>query len=95
MMVMLDRGDYWECAYVIRKGAFVAVQRAGIEVFRAQIASLVPWLGDRLAELREWNDIKRLTVGLDRLREWCRPGLLCIGDAAHAMSPLGGTPHRH
>jgi 2-polyprenyl-6-methoxyphenol hydroxylase-like FAD-dependent oxidoreductase len=91
MMVMLDRGDYWQCAYVIRKGAFDALRSAGIEAFRAEIASLVPWLGDRLAELRDWNDIKLLTVSVDRLREWYRPGLLCIGDAAHAMSPIGGV----
>jgi 2-polyprenyl-6-methoxyphenol hydroxylase-like FAD-dependent oxidoreductase len=91
MMVMLDRGDYWQCAYVIRKGAFDAIQGAGIESFRAEIASLVPWVGDRLGELRDWNDIKLLTVSVDRLREWYRPGLLCIGDAAHAMSPIGGV----
>ncbi|HEY5348767.1 MAG TPA: FAD-dependent oxidoreductase [Candidatus Lustribacter sp.] len=91
MMVMLDRGDYWQCAYVIRKGAFDAIRSAGIEAFRAEVASLVPWLGDRLAELREWNDIKLLTVSVDRLQEWYRPGLLCIGDAAHAMSPIGGV----
>jgi 2-polyprenyl-6-methoxyphenol hydroxylase-like FAD-dependent oxidoreductase len=91
MMVMLDRGDYWQCAYVIRKGAFEAIQSAGIEAFRAEIAALVPWCGDRLGELRDWNDIKLLTVSVDRLSEWYRPGLLCIGDAAHAMSPIGGV----
>jgi 2-polyprenyl-6-methoxyphenol hydroxylase-like FAD-dependent oxidoreductase len=91
MMVMLDRGDYWQCAFVIRKGAFDAIVSAGIEAFRAEISSLVPWLGDRLGELRDWNDIKLLTVSVDRLREWYRPGLLCIGDAAHAMSPIGGV----
>ena len=91
MMVMLDRGDYWQCAYVIRKGAFDAIQAAGIEAFRAEIAALVPWLADRLGELHDWNDIKLLTVSVDRLREWYRPGLLCIGDAAHAMSPIGGV----
>ncbi len=91
MMVMLDRGDYWQCAYVIRKGAFEAIQRDGIEAFRAGLRSLVPWLGDRLGELRDWNDIKLLTVAVDRLEQWYRPGLLCIGDAAHAMSPIGGV----
>jgi 2-polyprenyl-6-methoxyphenol hydroxylase-like FAD-dependent oxidoreductase len=91
MMVMLDRGDYWQCAYVIRKGAFEAIQSAGIEAFRAEIAALVPWCGDRLGELRDWNDIKLLTVSVDRLSDWYRPGLLCIGDAAHAMSPIGGV----
>ena len=91
MMVMLDRGDYWQCAYVIRKGAFETVQRNGIEAFRAQIGTLAPWLGDRLSEIRDWNDVKLLTVAVDRLQEWYRPGLLCIGDAAHAMSPIGGV----
>lgn len=91
MMVMLDRGDYWQCAYVIRKGAFDAMQHAGIAAFRAEIAALVPWLRDRVGELSDWNDIKLLTVSVDRLREWYRPGLLCIGDAAHAMSPIGGV----
>jgi 2-polyprenyl-6-methoxyphenol hydroxylase-like FAD-dependent oxidoreductase len=91
MMVMIDRHDYWQCAYVIRKGAFDAIQTGGIEAFRADIAALVPWLGDRLGELCDWNDVKLLTVSVDRLREWSRPGLLCIGDAAHAMSPIGGV----
>jgi 2-polyprenyl-6-methoxyphenol hydroxylase-like FAD-dependent oxidoreductase len=91
MMVMLDRGDYWQCAFVIRKGAFEAIQRDGIEALRAQVGSLAPWLGDRLAELRDWNDVKLLTVSVDRLEQWSRPGLLCIGDAAHAMSPIGGV----
>jgi 2-polyprenyl-6-methoxyphenol hydroxylase-like FAD-dependent oxidoreductase len=91
MMVMLDRDDYWQCAYVIRKGAFEAIQSAGIEAFRAELAALVPWAAGRLGELRDWNDVKLLTVTVDRLREWYRPGLLCIGDAAHAMSPIGGV----
>jgi 2-polyprenyl-6-methoxyphenol hydroxylase-like FAD-dependent oxidoreductase len=91
MMIMLDRGDYWQCAYVIRKGAFEAMQLAGIEAFRSDIASLVPWLGDRLGALHDWSDVKLLTVRVDRLEQWYRPGLLCIGDAAHAMSPIGGV----
>jgi 2-polyprenyl-6-methoxyphenol hydroxylase-like FAD-dependent oxidoreductase len=91
MMVMIDRGDYWQCAYMIRKGAFDAIQQAGMPAFQADIAALVPWLRDRLGEVRDWNDIKLLTVSVDRLREWYRPGLLCIGDAAHAMSPIGGV----
>jgi 2-polyprenyl-6-methoxyphenol hydroxylase-like FAD-dependent oxidoreductase len=91
MMVMIDRGDYWQCAYVIRKGGFDAIQSAGIETFRAEIAALVPWVADRTGELRDWNDVKLLTVSVDRLRTWYRPGLLCIGDAAHAMSPIGGV----
>ena len=91
MMVMIDRGDYWQCAYVIRKGGFEAIQSAGLDAFRAEIAALVPWVGDRCGELRDWNDVKLLTVSVDRLRTWYRPGLLCIGDAAHAMSPIGGV----
>jgi 2-polyprenyl-6-methoxyphenol hydroxylase-like FAD-dependent oxidoreductase len=91
MMVMIDRNDYWQCAYVIRKGAFDTIQTGGIDAFRTEIAALVPWLGDRLGELGDWNDVKLLTVSVDRLREWSRPGLLCIGDAAHAMSPIGGV----
>ena len=91
MMVMLDRGDYWQCAFVISKGGFDTIQRAGIEAFRARIAALVPWVGDRLGELHDWNDVKLLTVKVDRLRKWYRRGLLCIGDAAHAMSPIGGV----
>ncbi len=91
MMVMIDRHDYWQCAYVIRKGGFDAIQSAGIDAFRAEIAALVPWVADRVDELREWNDVKLLTVSVDRLRTWYCPGLLCIGDAAHAMSPIGGV----
>jgi 2-polyprenyl-6-methoxyphenol hydroxylase-like FAD-dependent oxidoreductase len=91
MMVMLDRSDYWQCAFVIPKGAFDAIRGAGIEAFRAQIAELVPWASDRLGELRDWGDIKLLTVSVDRLKRWYRPGLVCIGDAAHAMSPIGGV----
>jgi 2-polyprenyl-6-methoxyphenol hydroxylase-like FAD-dependent oxidoreductase len=91
MIVMIDRRDYWQCAYVIRKGGFDAIQSAGIEAFRAELAALVPWVGERLGELHDWNDVKLLTVSVDRLRTWYRPGLLCIGDAAHAMSPIGGV----
>ncbi len=91
MMVMIDRHDYWQCAYVIRKGGFDAIRSAGIDAFRAEIAALVPWVADRVNELRAWDDVKLLTVSVDRLRTWYRPGLLCIGDAAHAMSPIGGV----
>ena len=91
IFVMFDRGDYWQCACVIPKGGYDDIQRRGIDAFRADIASTVPFLQDRVGELRDWNEIKLLTVLVDRLRTWHRPGLLCIGDAAHAMSPIGGV----
>jgi 2-polyprenyl-6-methoxyphenol hydroxylase-like FAD-dependent oxidoreductase len=91
MFVQLNRRDYWQCAYVIRKGGYDAVRAAGIEAFRHEIVRLVPDLADRVDELRDWDDIRLLTVAVDRLETWWRPGLLCIGDAAHAMSPVGGV----
>jgi 2-polyprenyl-6-methoxyphenol hydroxylase-like FAD-dependent oxidoreductase len=91
ILVMLDRTDYWQCALVIRKGGFEEIRRRGIEALRADIVEMNPWLRDRVDELRDWDDIKLLTVQVNRLREWYRPGLLCIGDAAHAMSPIGGV----
>ena len=91
MMVMLNRGDYWQCAYVIPKGGIDTVKREGLDAFRKRVAELEPFLRDRVDELKSFDDIKLLTVAIDRLREWHRPGLLCIGDAAHAMSPVGGV----
>ena len=91
LLVMLDRGDYWQCAYVIRKGGYDAVRARGIENFRSELVGIAPFLRDRVAELTDWDAIKLLTVAVDRLKEWWRPGLLCIGDAAHAMSPIGGV----
>jgi 2-polyprenyl-6-methoxyphenol hydroxylase-like FAD-dependent oxidoreductase len=91
LLVMLDRGDYWQCALVIPKGAAEAVRGRGIEAFRAEIAEIAPQLRNRVQELASWDDVKLLTVKVDRVRQWYRPGLLCIGDAAHAMSPLGGV----
>ena len=91
MMVTLNRGDYWQCAYLIRKGDFEQIKNRGLEAFRADIVAVAPFLRDRTDELRGWEQIKLLTVLVDRLQKWYRPGLLCIGDAAHAMSPIGGV----
>jgi 2-polyprenyl-6-methoxyphenol hydroxylase-like FAD-dependent oxidoreductase len=88
---MINRRDYWQCAFVIRKGTFEAIQSNGLEAFRSEIAKLSPFLHDRVGELGSWSDVKLLTVEVDRLRRWYRSGLLCIGDAAHAMSPVGGV----
>jgi 2-polyprenyl-6-methoxyphenol hydroxylase-like FAD-dependent oxidoreductase len=90
VFVMIDRGDYWQCAFVIPKGGFDEVKRRGLPAFRDEVARVAPFLRDRVGELADWNDIKLLTVAVERLRQWYRPGLLCIGDAAHAMSPIGG-----
>ena len=91
VFVMLDRGDYWQCAFVIPKGGYDDLRRVGVDAFRAQLLGIVPWLGNRVNEIRSWDDVKLLTVKIDRLSQWHRPGLLCIGDAAHAMSPVGGV----
>jgi len=91
IFVMLNRGDYWQCAFVIPKGGFDRVHQAGLASFREEIVRLAPYLRDRVGELGDWSDVKLLTVAVDRLRSWHRPGLLCIGDAAHAMSPIGGV----
>jgi 2-polyprenyl-6-methoxyphenol hydroxylase-like FAD-dependent oxidoreductase len=91
ILVMIDRGEYWQCGYVIPKGAGERTRQAGLELFRTQVAALVPLAADRVGELRSWEDVKLLTVSVNRARRWYRRGLLCIGDAAHAMSPVGGV----
>jgi 2-polyprenyl-6-methoxyphenol hydroxylase-like FAD-dependent oxidoreductase len=91
LLVMLDRGDYWQCAYVIPKGGFEGLQRRELPAFRQSIVELNPALADRVGEIKSWDEVKLLTVAVDRLKRWYRSGLLCIGDAAHAMSPVGGV----
>ncbi len=91
ILVMLNRDEYWQCAFVIRKGMLEEIKRRGIEVFRNDIVSVAPFLKDRAQEINDWEQIKLLTVLVDHLRKWYRAGLLCIGDAAHAMSPVGGV----
>jgi 2-polyprenyl-6-methoxyphenol hydroxylase-like FAD-dependent oxidoreductase len=91
ILVMIDRGDYWQIAFVIRKGGEEETQRKGLEDLRAGIVEIAPFLRDRVSELNDWSDLKLLSVRVDRLQQWHRPGLLCIGDAAHAMSPIGGV----
>jgi 2-polyprenyl-6-methoxyphenol hydroxylase-like FAD-dependent oxidoreductase len=91
IFIMLDRGDYWQCAFIIPKGGIDDVHARGLDVFRADITRLAPYLTDRVQELATWDDVKLLTVAVNRLNTWFRPGLLCIGDAAHAMSPVGGV----
>jgi len=91
MMVMLDRGDYWQCAVIIPKGGYDKIRENGLPAFQDYMVKIVPFLGDRVRKLTQWDDVKLLTVQINRLREWARPGLLCIGDAAHAMSPAGGV----
>jgi len=91
IMALIDRGAYWQCAYVIPKGTLAELQERGLREFRTQISEIVPFLADRAGELQTWDDVKLLTVRVNRLRQWYRPGLLCIGDAAHAMSPIGGV----
>jgi 2-polyprenyl-6-methoxyphenol hydroxylase-like FAD-dependent oxidoreductase len=90
-LALIDRGDYWQIAYLIEKGGHDALVRRGIDAFRRDLAATTPFLGDRVNELRSFDDVKLLVVKVDRLDRWWRPGLLCIGDAAHAMSPIGGV----
>jgi 2-polyprenyl-6-methoxyphenol hydroxylase-like FAD-dependent oxidoreductase len=91
VMIMIDRGDFFQIGVVIRKGSIAALRDRGIEMFRQRLRDGAPWLGDRLELLESFNDIRLLNVALSRLSRWYRDGLLCIGDAAHAMSPVGGV----
>jgi 2-polyprenyl-6-methoxyphenol hydroxylase-like FAD-dependent oxidoreductase len=91
IFVTLDRGDYWQCAFVIAKGEAHRLRDRGLDSFRTLIARVAPDFADRAGELTDWGQIKLLTVTVDRLQEWSKPGLLCIGDSAHAMSPIGGV----
>lgn len=91
VFVTIDRGDYWQCALVIGKGGEKALRDAGLDAIRKLLTRIAPAFSDRVTELHSWDDIKLLTVTVDRLRQWYRPGLLCIGDSAHAMSPIGGV----
>jgi 2-polyprenyl-6-methoxyphenol hydroxylase-like FAD-dependent oxidoreductase len=90
-LILINRGDYFQAGFIIRKGSFDDIRQNGLDAFRNSILQIVPHLGDRVEELQDWDQIKLLSVQINRLRQWHRPGLLCIGDAAHAMSPAGGV----
>lgn len=89
--IMINRASHWQCGYVIAKGALAAMQVAGLSAFRARVAALAPFVADRVKAIADWDEVKLLSVAVDRLPLWHRPGVLCIGDAAHAMSPIGGV----
>jgi 2-polyprenyl-6-methoxyphenol hydroxylase-like FAD-dependent oxidoreductase len=91
IMVMLNRDDYWQCGFVIPKGTFDSLKQRGLEMFHQDLVSIAPFLKGRVHEIQDWDQVKLLTVAVDRLTTWYREGLLCIGDAAHAMSPVGGV----
>jgi len=91
MLVTFDRGDYWQCAYVIAKGQFDALKARGLDAFRNDVIGMAPVLSAGMSDVKTWDDVKLLTVAINRLKRWTRPGLLCIGDSAHAMSPVGGV----
>ena len=91
IFIMINRGDNCQCGYLIPKGSLSRLQEAGLQAFRDGIVELAPYAADRVAEIASWDDVKLLTVGVDRLERWHKPGVLCIGDAAHTMSPVGGV----
>jgi 2-polyprenyl-6-methoxyphenol hydroxylase-like FAD-dependent oxidoreductase len=91
ILILLDRGEYWQVGYVIPKGSLQQLRDDGLDRFRAGIGELVPFTRDRVNEIQSWDDLKLLTVRVDRLKRWFQEGLLFIGDAAHAMSPIGGV----
>jgi hypothetical protein len=94
-MVVIDRGDYYQNAHLIRKGSDVTLRAEGIEAFRHRVAAMIPWLGDRMGAVRDWRDMALLDVRLDRLRRWSLEGLLCLGDARHPRAATGpGTRRR-